>query len=193
LPIGPHARRLTSALSPAVLVLAAALAMPSQTLARSRKPPCSSSSPAAHSKGGRTAHRCARSSHKAGRRHASKRHAKHPAAGKGRRSRPTTLAAVNAASCADGSEPVRARKGSFSCRDGSEPECEDGSAPTSSRNGAGLVCPASSEDGSGPGEECEEALASMCAVDAEPVPGEHACQASAGGGSSFVCENEDEG
>ena len=34
------------------------------------------------------------------------------------------------ATCEDGSAPVRAGDGSFSCGDESEPTCEDGSEPT---------------------------------------------------------------
>ncbi len=95
------------------------------------------------------------------------------------------------ASCEDGSAPVRGSDSSFTCQDGSAPECEDGSTPTRSRAGRSLLCPASLAGSPEAGEaECEEGAGSSC--DTEPISGagEHECQASPGGGSSFVCEDE---
>lgn len=199
-------RRLTSALSLALplAALAAALLVPAQTaaqtrtLARAHRPACSTSHAAStsHSKTERAVHLCVSSSHKGKGKgdahHARKGHGKHGPAKKGPHTKTSGSPASAPASCEDGGAPVHAAGGSFACRDGSEPECEDGSTPTPSKGGTGLLCPeAPSEDGSNAGEaQCEEELDSACGPGTEQGSGEHACQASPGGGSEFVCEDE---
>jgi hypothetical protein len=86
---------------------------------------------------------------------------------------------------------MRAGDGSFSCRDGSEPECEGESTPARAPNGATLVCPVGREEGAGPEEpECEEGLGLSCQADEAMGSRERACQATGGSGASFVCEEE---
>lgn len=186
LPTRPPARRLTSALALAVSLgaLVAALVAPSQSLAKSHKPTCSTS--ASHAKTKRTVHACAQSSHKgkSNAHHAPKRHATH-ALTKATSPAPSSPAA---AYCEDGSAPVRATDGSFSCDDGSQPECEGGSTPTPSINGTSLVCPVSSEGGSGEAE-CAEGPGSICSAGTSYGTSEQACETSSNS-SNFVCERE---
>ncbi|HEY4894688.1 MAG TPA: hypothetical protein VII01_01245 [Solirubrobacteraceae bacterium] len=61
--------------------------------------------------------------------------------------------------CEDGSSPAGAANGSFECRGGSEPACENGAEPTQPAGSTTLLCPASSAgESSDAGEgECEEA------------------------------------
>ena len=63
-----------------------------------------------------------------------------------------------AAICEDGSVPIRAHDGSFSCDDGSEPGCENGSEPILSGDRSALVCEVGPGEGAapGPGDPSEE-------------------------------------
>ncbi len=91
------------------------------------------------------------------------------------------------ARCGDGSAPLHAGDGSFSCNDGSKPECEDGATPKVSNNGKSLVCLVAAAGGASAGEtECEEEEPS-CGTGSES--GEQACEAS-GEDSSPACEGE---
>jgi hypothetical protein len=68
--------------------------------------------------------------------------------------------------CEDGSAPIRAGDGSFSCDDESMPVCEDGSTPTPSSSGSTLVCGPESSDDSGATEVgCEEGTIAVQASD----------------------------
>jgi hypothetical protein len=168
-------------------VFTLALFGPAQTLAQTRKPACSTS---AHAKK-HGAHACAPPSHKvkADTRHAGKHHTKHTTKKTGKAGTPASQAAV-AAQCEDGSAPVRASDGSFSCDDGSEPECESGATPTPSRSGKSLLCPVAAESESVTSEaECEEEGLACTTTGSDP--GEQACAASAADSSSFTCEAED--
>src|ERR1700680_2479085 len=109
------------------------LALSPQTMAQARKPACPSSS-TAHP--GRGAHACARSGHtpksgRSGKAHARPKghHSRHAAGNKKQtaKNRATSLpdASRTVAVCEDGSGPVRAGDGSFSCEDGSEAACEN--------------------------------------------------------------------
>jgi hypothetical protein len=167
-------------------VLALALLGPAQTLAQTHKGACSTSTHA----GKRGAHACTEPSRKlkTEARHATKRRAKHTSKKSADKSAPASQAPV-AARCEDGSTPVRADDGAFSCDDGSEPACEDGATPALSRDGKSLLCPAPAESEAVPGEaECEEQ--SGCATTGSDS-GEQACAASAAGSSSSGCEAED--
>ena len=53
---------------------------------------------------------------------------------------PPPSGSVGEAVCEDGSRPLSVGEGSFSCDDGSEPACEDGTQPTLSSNRARPVC-----------------------------------------------------
>jgi len=190
--ISPTARRLTAPLTLAVsqAALAAALLVPSQTLARTHKSTCSTS--AAHAKTRCTGHTCAQSSHRgAGKgevHHQGKRPATHCLAKKTPKATSPTSPAP--AYCEDGDAPVRALSGSFACQDGSEPECEDGSTPTRSSNGRSLVCPiVSNGDWSTSEAECEEGAGPACDVGPDPSSTEQTCQASSSDSSSFACED----
>jgi hypothetical protein len=192
-------RRLVSALSAAFVIaaIAVALAAPSQTIARSQtlrsghSSACSAST--TRSRAASTVHACIQSSHKR-KRPAHRSRKAHPKRGhtkKGSRSKTPNGPALLPASCEDGDAPVRGAGGSFSCRDGSEPECEDGATPTRSRGGAKLLCPALAEEGPESGEaECEEGTGSSCGAEMPQGSSEHECQTSPGESSSFACEDE---
>jgi hypothetical protein len=187
------ARRLPIALTLTLSLgmLAAALLGPSQTLAQTHRPACSSA--AARARAERSAHTCPRSSHarksRTQARHVTRHHAKRAPAGKTPEQAPTSPAY-----CEDGSAPVRAGSGSFACYDGSEPECEDGATPTLSSNASSLVCAATGEGESSSSEvECQEGEASGCGGETGSGPGEQTCEAPAGDGpTSAVCEGESE-
>jgi hypothetical protein len=181
LPTPTSTRRLSSPLTLVVFlaVLVAALLGPAQTLAQTRKPSCSS-----HAKARHGAHACVQSSHKASKRHTKKRRKQTLANVPGE-----AVPTVEPASCEDGSAPVQEANGSFSCADGSEPECEDGASPTRSHDGESLLCPVITEPEAESGEtECEEGLSALCS--AEPIPDtrEHSCEDSSSTRPSFICE-----
>lgn len=84
----------------------------------------------------------------------------------------------SAAVCEDGSAPIRAGDGSFSCVDESQPVCEDGSVPTPSSSGTTLVCGAEPSDDSGVTEvTCEDGTAPVLGGD-----GYYSCVGSSGPG-----------
>jgi hypothetical protein len=173
---------LTLALTLSAFVVA--LLGPAQTLAQTRKAACPTS--AAHAKKKHAA-RCTQPSHKskAQTRRASRRRVKPNTKTTGKTSPPASAPAAPAL-CEDGNAPVRAADGTFSCADGSEPECEGGTTPTASHSGHLLLCPVSAEAESSSNEaECEqEGLG--CSTGA----GEDACETSGSGDSSeFACED----
>jgi hypothetical protein len=181
LPICISTRRLASTVTLVVflVVLIAALLGPAQTLAQTRKLSC------AHAKAKHHTHTCVQSSRKSRKHHSRKHHGRHnlaTAPGEG-------TSPVEPAFCEDESTPVREANGSFSCDDGSEPECEGGANPTLSHNGKGLLCPVIAESESESGEdECEEGLSALCST--EPLTGtkEQSCEVTSSASSSFVCE-----
>jgi hypothetical protein len=84
---------------------------------------------------------------------------------------------LNEAACEDGSAPVRAADGSFSCDDESQPVCEDGSTPTLSSDGSTLLCAGEPSQSSGVAEAvCEDGSIALqgsdgsfyCGGEAEP-------------------------
>jgi hypothetical protein len=93
-------------------------------------------------------------------------------------------AGLTEAVCEDGSAPVRAGDGSFSCDDESQPVCEDGAVPASSSSGMTLVCGAESGAGSAAAEVgCEDGSIAVQASD-----GSYSCAGSSepGCGSTSV-------
>lgn len=132
-----------------VCALAAALVGASQSLAQTRsRAACATAGD--HAKDGRHAVKCTtRKPRRAAKRHRKRRH------GKRGRHRSRSGQTPTAARCEDGSAPTRTGEGSFSCEDGSEPECEDGATPTPAPGGQGLLCPVSSES-TGREADCEE-------------------------------------
>ncbi|HSZ13923.1 MAG TPA: hypothetical protein VK790_07795 [Solirubrobacteraceae bacterium] len=169
----------------ALCMLAAALLGPAQTLAQTRKPACQTT---ARAKAKHASHACARPSHKAKTRRTAKHSSKHASGGTTTSGLPGTSAAVPA-QCENGSVPTRAGT-SFTCSDGSEPECENGADPTASRNGRSLLCPVLGEAEPTPAEaECEEEGLECTSLDSSV--GEKGCEGSAGGDAGFVCEGED--
>jgi hypothetical protein len=172
----PSIRRLTLALTLALSLSAFVVALlgPAQTLAQTRRATCPT---AAHAKK-RHAARCTQPSHKS-KADAHRRHVKL----KTKKTGSPTSAPAAPALCEDGDAPVHTAEGTFSCADGSEPECEGGATPTASHNGNLLLCPVSAESESSSNEaECEqEGLG--CATGT----GEQACE-TAGGSSEFACE-----
>jgi hypothetical protein len=185
-PARRRARIVTIALS--LVVLAAALLGPSQTLAQTHKPACAAAR-------GRAAHACSshKGKHKRKPRHRGKNTTKRKATKtKGGASSPVILVP---ALCEDGSKPIRAGADGFTCEDGSEPSCEDNVAPTTSRNGKTLLCPApgESEASASEGEsqgECEEEESLSCTPVTESDSGEKVCETSPSAGSSVACEGE---
>jgi hypothetical protein len=183
----PPIRRLALALTLALTLSAFVVALlgPAQTLAQTRKAACPTS--ATHGKKKHAA-RCTQPSHKskAQTRHASRRRVKPNTKTTGKTSPPASAPAAPAL-CEDGNAPMRAADGTFSCADGSEPECEGGATPTASHSGHRLLCPASAEaeaESSSNEAECERE-GSGCATAA----GEEVCETSGSGGSSeFACE-----
>jgi hypothetical protein len=141
----------TLALLVSIGALVAALAGASQTLAQTRgRAACHVSS--RHAKARRHPHVCTTRSHKRHHKHArgslKRRAARHA---KGRRSH----AAVKAR-CENGSAPTLLGEGSFSCDDGSQPECDNGATPTPGANQV-LLCPVLGESEAAAGEPtCEE-------------------------------------
>lgn len=80
--------------------------------------------------------------------------------------------------CEDGSAPIRAGDGSFSCVDESQPVCENGSVPTPSSSGTTLLCGAEPSDDSGVTEvTCEDGTAPVLGGD-----GYYSCVGSSGPG-----------
>jgi hypothetical protein len=53
---------------------------------------------------------------------------------------PAVASSLPHATCGDGSVPALTDEASFSCRDGSEPQCEAGAAAVPSSDGSALVC-----------------------------------------------------
>ena len=180
--------RLTTALTLtlALLVLLVTLLGPAQTLAQTRKP-CSTST--TRSKTKHTARACPQSSRGGKKTHHSSRH--HAKLAPAKKTSPTSTPTSHSllpARCESGEAPVRLANGTFSCSDGSEPECEDGATPTASRKAHSLVCPVSGEsESSSTATECEEE-GSGCAT----VAGEQPCETSGSDGSSFSCEADSE-
>lgn len=169
---------LTLALTLSAFVVA--LMGPAQTLAQTRKAACPTS--ATHAKKKHAA-RCTQPSRKskAQTRHANRRRVKPNTKATGKTSPPAAPAL-----CEDGSTPVRAADGTFSCTDGSEPECEGDATPTASHSGHLLLCPVAAEAESSANEsECEQE-GSGCATGA----GEEGCETAGSGDSSeFACED----
>lgn len=172
-----------------LLLLAGVLLTPSLAFARAHKPSCHGAT--AHAEA-REARSCPTHSHKP--KGATKgeggkgKHGKHLVK---KASPDPSSPATQPATCEDGSSPVPGPAGSFSCRDGSEPECEDGAAPVAARSATTLVCPATGEEGPESEEgECEEGLGLACGADTEDLgSSEHACLASPGPAASFACES----
>jgi hypothetical protein len=168
-------------------MLAAALIKPSQSLAQTRKATCPSS--AARGKAKSSTSACAKSRHKRRHHDTSRHNAKHAVSKLPKGISSTVVEAY----CEDGSAPVRARDGSFSCEDGSEPLCEDGATPAHSKNGTRLVCPVFSEEEASASEvECEEGESAACVSEASSAAGEETCEASASDSTGALCEDEAE-
>jgi len=180
--------RLTTALTLALALLALGVTLlgPAQTLAQTRK---ACSKPTSQSKTKHAAGACTKSSRRSKKtRHSSRRH-KHTSAKKTSQTS-APAASVLPARCEGGQTPVHAANGTFSCSDGSEPECEDGATPTASRKGTSLVCPVSTEaesESSSTDAACEEEELA-CSASA----GEQPCETSGSDGSSFSCEADSE-
>jgi hypothetical protein len=196
-----------------VLAVAASLAMlaltlgtPPQALARAHRSSCRHSS----TSGSGHRHRACAKSRRKPAAHAH-RPAKHSHAKLAVGKVTTSATAVGttkasskkvAASCEDGSEPLRVKDEVFECEDGSEPHCEAGSTLALSDDGLTLLCTALAPGSPGSGEESCEA-GSPCSVElGEPAcagagvanasasppeceePGEESCEADSSGAPS---------
>lgn len=108
---------------------------------------------------------------------ATSRHARHAAAKrcakhhtrkgthKNRKPAPRTAApapALTPARCEDASAPVRAASGTYTCEDGSEPACSDGSDPIRPSASSAPMCRVSKE---GAGHECTQGQSGECGVE----------------------------
>jgi hypothetical protein len=180
------AAALTLALS--LLALVVTLLGPAQTLAQTRR---ACSTPTGQPKTKHAGRTCSQASRRGKKKRRSRRHhTKLAPAREGSQTGAPAAGTVEPALCEGGQTPVRAANGTFSCSDGSEPECEDGATPKTSRKGNSLVCPVASEPESGSSTaECEaeeEELA--CST----IAGEQACEPPRGGGASFSCEADGE-
>jgi hypothetical protein len=183
-PTRRRARIVTIALS--LVVLAAALLGPSQTFAQTHKAAC------AAARGKAAARACSSHKHKRKPHHGDKKRKAAKSKAKGGASGPVILVP---ALCEDGSKPVRTGADGFTCEDGSEPSCEGNVAPTTSRNGKTLLCPAPGDPEASAGEgegqsECEEEEALSCTPVSESASGEKVCETSPSAGSSVACEGE---
>jgi hypothetical protein len=167
-----------------LVVLAVAL-LPAQgaiaTGAHAQRSACSHTS--THSAHGTIAGRCVKhATH-----HSKRPHVKHKhASGKKPAHKPTApkSAALIPATCEDGTLPVHSA-GSFSCRDDSEPACEDGSTPFRSSSGAALVCHVPAESSEEGEEACEKEAEGECPGGSWACEeGSEACQADSGEESS---------
>jgi hypothetical protein len=159
-----------------VAVLMAALT-PSPTLAQTPKRACT------HARAKHSTRVCGQSSHKARARH--KHRGKHTLGTAPSETGPV----LEPASCEDGNAPIQEANGSFSCADGSEPECENGATPTRSPNGTSLLCLVVAEPESESGEsECEEGLSALCPTEPLPDSKEGTCAIPSNTSSSFICE-----
>lgn len=133
------------------------------------------------------------SKHGAGR-HCAKRHAKKTRGGAHKSKKPAVKSPaptpkLTPAVCEDGSAPAHSTSGSYTCEDGSEPACEDGSDPLRPSSASAPMCRVAREDpplecGIEPNGECSVELA--CEDAEEAAPGPQGCEH----GSAFEEESE---
>lgn len=200
----------------AMLVLAlslatvlALLALSPRAIAQARKASCPASL-AAHSKRGVSACaqavRTSKSSRKSGARARSKVKGHHPRHGKkkgtartkAKRRTSSPASSQTRAVCEDGSAPVRAGNGFFSCADESEPVCENGSLPVLSSNGSTLVCAGKGAGSSPTDAVCEDGSAPVragngsfsCADESEPVCEDGSVPKLSSDGATLLCGAE---
>lgn len=177
---GIAGRRLAIVLSAALAVAALALLLsrPPATLGQSARAGCSSSS--VHPK--RRVRACATRGHKMhARSKAKKHHIKHTVARKKAKSRsagPSAARAQPPATCEDAAVPIHGSDGSYSCQDGSEPECASGAEPTPSSD-LRFLCRAESDPATTP---------AICEDESTPLQvgnGSYSCE----DGSEPECED----
>lgn len=202
-------RRLITALTlTAAAAAGGVLATSAQTAALARKPACSA--PAAHR--GHRSQACSRSRHAQttrphattrkhthsgatgakgahrGKRHTVKRKATKVTRKTTRKAKRKATARPAKAACEDGSAPTRTGTDSYTCKDGSEPACENGSFPIVAANGSTLLCnsPASKGGGSSPPRVQSEVEEAVCEDGTSPFlqGGAFACD----DGSEPYCE-----
>jgi len=181
---------LTSALSLAVAVAVLALAL--QATAQARRAACRPLPGAHHRHGARA---CARSGHRSrahARRRANGHHSRHAVGRRGRANLPATSSRT-AAVCANGSEPILAGSGFFSCNDGSEPACPGGASPAPSGDGSALVCDVASADSASSAAICPNGAVATgdgsfrCEDGSEPTCEDGTIPVLSGDGSTLVC------
>jgi hypothetical protein len=117
-------------------------------------------------------------------------HAKHDHSKKNKKAKTkpktthTPAPVLRPATCEDGTTPKPAGEGEYTCGDGSEPVCANGTEPTAKHSGARLLCPAKSgsefseadcEDGSSPERpasssafSCEDGSLPSCEDGSQP-------------------------
>ncbi len=201
------------ALALSTLTAVALLGPPAQSIAQAHKPSCASPAHAAHG-----LHACilprrvSKSAHKHSRAHAhptTKGH--HPRRVAATHRKATKRASVKRAAappakspsaakpvpatCADGNRPTAAGSELFTCDDGSEPACEDGTYPAQSSNGSTLLCDApgkppaieaTCEDGSHPAPVGDEMF--TCDDESEPTCEDGSEPTLSADGSALVCD-----
>ncbi len=115
---------------------------------------------------------------KHGAKHCSKKHSHKPKGGAHKTKKPVHKPApsvpLTPATCEDASLPVRSAAGSYSCEDGSEPACVDGSDPVRPSSASAPMCRAPREEGGecqvGSNGECQLELACEDAEEADAAP-----------------------
>jgi hypothetical protein len=178
LPAIARTRRLPAlALTLCLAALCLLLMIPSGAPARSlgaHKSTCTTTK-SRHSKRG--ARRCP--SHQG---HKSKSHKHKPVVKKPAHKVSAPAVELTPATCEDGSLPSRAKGGSYSCEDGSEPFCEDGSEPTLAHGSGAPMCTVSAPGSESNQEECEasgecQAVEFACEDTVESQSGAEGCEA----------------
>jgi len=105
-------------------------------------------------------HRPARAGAKVKGHHAKHNHSKKKKVKAERKSTHAPAAALQPATCADGTTPTRGGEGEFTCGDGSEPVCTSGAKTVSAHSGARPLCPSTSASGTEFSEaSCEDGSA----------------------------------
>jgi hypothetical protein len=189
------------------------LVLSPQAVAQARKAACSSSVTTHPERGTRACARASHTSEPSQKRRTHRRpkvkghHSRHAGARKGtaktktkaaKRTDKSATGGQTRALCENGSAPVRASDGSFSCADESEPVCPDGSTPVLSSNGSTLLCDVKASSSGSSEAVCEDGSAPTragdgsfsCADESEPVCENGSVPALSSDGSTLLCGAE---
>jgi hypothetical protein len=158
-----------------IICALAALTVAASSFAQTRGKTACSASATHHSHGHHSTRTCTARRRKP--HHTTKHHGKRPHTRKSAKHRRTPHSrhthTVQAARCEDGSTPSADEEGAYSCADGSEPECENGAAPTFSSKTQQLTCGSLLESADEPSCEELEELEGFCSAEQDA----QACEA----------------